>query len=168
MENLVLTPISFWTWWLSALDEQQNRWRALKILMFRSYSWPVKYKSLWEAHRYSIFKKLTRWGSFFWDFMSLFCYQFRPLAAKLTLQKYCKSYKYFRSSGSPVSSPLWHQWHRARKILFLGILSVGSLKIINCLFQGMVWTLKTHALLKADSPKPIAAHSRKTGWMHEI
>lgn len=35
--------------------------------------------------------------------------RFRPPIAQLTLQKYCKSYKHFRSSGRPVSSLLWHQ-----------------------------------------------------------
>ena len=37
---------------------------------------------------------------------------------------YIKSYKYFTSSGRPVSSLLWHRWPRTRKILFLGMPSV--------------------------------------------
>ena len=47
---------------------------------------------------------------------------------------YIKSYKYFTSSGRPVSSLLWHRWPRTRKILFLGMLSVCEHPQDNKLF----------------------------------
>ena len=52
----------------------------------------------------------------------------------ICIHTYIKSYKYFTSSGKPVSSLLWHQWPRTRKILFLGMLSVCEHPQDNKLF----------------------------------